>query len=105
MNPDQNNNYVLKRNRTTSIASSSTRKRRRYDQSPLFDAQQSSDAFYSESPRILLKRIIHVKDEDEQLVLPSSHPITLNMAQATEQMTEQNDTRPKILLHRVTFEQ
>ncbi len=55
-------------------------------------------------PRILLKRVIHVKDDDEELITNNSQ-ITLNMAQATKQMITQENTHPKILLKRVCLEQ
>jgi len=59
--------------------------------------------FLASSPRILLKRIVYVKDDDEEL--PSSNSqITLNMHRATEQMVTQRDAEPKILLKRVTLE-
>jgi len=57
-------------------------------------------------PRIPLKRIIHVKDDDddEELIL-NTPQITLSMAQATKQMSVQKDAQPKILLKRVCLEQ
>lgn len=45
-----------------------------------------------------------MKDEDEPILLPPTQ-ITLNMAQATQQMTVENDAQPRILLKRVCFEQ
>jgi hypothetical protein len=57
-------------------------------------------------PRIPLKRIIHVKDDDDDEELILNIPqITLNMAQATKQMSVQKDAQPKILLKRVRLEQ
>ena len=56
------------------------------------------------SPDIPLKRIIHVKDEDEEIII--DHPeIILNMAQATQQMTAERNVQPKILLKRICLEQ
>jgi hypothetical protein len=52
------------------------------------------------SPRILLNRIVHVKDDGEQSSANTSQ-ITLNMAQATRQMVVQKNAQPKILLRRV----
>ena len=100
MNPDQNNNYLLRRTRTTSSSTPIAQKRQR---STSIDEEQS-DTNYSYCPRILLKRIIHVKDEDEQVTLPPNQ-IILNMAQATDQMTAQDDPQPRILLQRVSFEE
>jgi hypothetical protein len=48
--------------------------------------------------------VIHVKDENEELI-NTNHQITLNMAQATQQMRAQKNTQPKILLKRIYFEQ
>lgn len=100
MNLDQNNNYVLRRTRTTSSSTSIVQKRQ---QSTSINEEQS-DTNYSYCPRILLKRIIHVKDEDEQVTL-SPNQIVLNMSQATEQMIAQDDLRPRILLQRISFEE
>ena len=55
------------------------------------------------SARIPFEPIIHVKDEDEELIV--DHPqIILNMAQATQQMTVERNIQPKILLKRVCLE-
>jgi hypothetical protein len=51
-------------------------------------------------PRILLHRIVHVKDDGEEAP-PSNRHTTLNMSQATEQMVDQRNSQPKILLKRV----
>ena len=52
------------------------------------------------SPRILLNRIVYVKDDGENSTGDTSR-ITLNMAQATRQMVVRNNAQPKILLRRV----
>ncbi|CAF1023117.1 unnamed protein product [Adineta steineri] len=61
------------------------------------------DPELSYSPRLLLKRIIHVKDEDEE-VIPINSKIILNMKQATEQMAIGDHPQPKIYLQRVCVE-
>ena len=55
-------------------------------------------------PRISLKRVIHVKDDEEEPIMTNSQ-ITLNMDQATEQMINLENPPPKILLKRVCFKQ
>ena len=57
------------------------------------------------SPRIVLNRVFHVKDEgvDEQ---QTDHCLTtLNMTQATNQMFLQCVERPRIFLARVHFDE
>ncbi|CAF2432764.1 unnamed protein product [Rotaria sp. Silwood2] len=54
------------------------------------------------APRILLNRVVHVKDEGEAL-FTNNRQMTLNMAQATEQMIVQKDLKPRILLQRVSL--
>jgi hypothetical protein len=64
----------------------------------------STDPVTECSPRILLKRVIHVKDDDEELTVDPPQ-IILNMSQATKQMTAEKHGHPKILLKRVCLEQ
>ena len=69
----------------------------------LYDIPAKLISILAYTPRILLRRVIHVKDEGEEL--PSNNPqVTLNMAQATEQMVVQKTVQPKILLKRVCLE-
>ena len=56
------------------------------------------------SPCIRLKRVVHVKDDDERATSVDRHQLTLNMAQATERMMEQTHLVPKIILKRVEFD-
>ncbi|CAF3444581.1 unnamed protein product [Rotaria sp. Silwood1] len=54
------------------------------------------------TPRILLNRVVHVKDEGEDL-FTNKPQITLNMAQATKQMILKRNLEPRILLERVSL--
>jgi hypothetical protein len=67
----------------------------------------STDQIESNSltPRILLKRVIHVKDDDEEEPTIDHPRIILNMSQATKQMTDEIYGQPRILLKRIFFEQ
>jgi len=70
-------------------------------QSPHHNIETDSHITYT--PRLLLDRIVHVKDDDEQLSNEITQ-ITLNMAQATKQMIGQTSGQPKIYLKRVIIE-
>ncbi|CAF3382043.1 unnamed protein product [Rotaria socialis] len=63
------------------------------------NAQPPSSPVYS--PRIILSRTVHVKEEGEELFLDNPQ-ITINMAQAIEQMLAPTDLQPKIVLQRVS---
>ncbi|UJR26811.1 hypothetical protein I4U23_008124 [Adineta vaga] len=55
----------------------------------------------SYSPRLLLKRIVHIKDEELSV---HTSQVALNMNRSTERMTNQSEARPTILLKRVRFD-
>lgn len=56
-------------------------------------------------PCIRLKRIVYVKDDDEKTSsIEHQNQLTLNMAQATEQILTKMRLEPKIILKRVEFE-
>jgi hypothetical protein len=61
-------------------------------------------SFVAYSPRIPLNRIVHVKDEDEILNFNDQKKIMINMAQATEQMLNNEYPQPVILLKRISLE-
>lgn len=52
-------------------------------------------------PRIVLHRIVHVKDECQEVSIDEPH-IGFNMTEATEHMIAQLDLKPQILLERVS---
>jgi len=56
-------------------------------------------------PRISLKRVIHVKDDDDEELIIDKSQIIMNMSQAIKQMIAQENTLPKILLKRISLEQ
>ncbi len=56
------------------------------------------------SPRIPLNRIVHVKDEDEQLNENDQKKTTINMIEATEQMFNHQYPQPIILLKRICLD-
>lgn len=55
-------------------------------------------------PHISLKRVIHVKDDDDDESIESNSQIILNMKQATRQMDIEEDSQPKIFLKRIRLE-
>ena len=55
------------------------------------------------SPCIRLKRVVHVKDDNEHGDSDGNQR-TLNMTQATEQMLGKISGQPKIYLKRIAFE-
>jgi len=61
-------------------------------------------SFLACSPRIPRNRIVHVKDEDEILNDNDHKKIMINMAQATEQMINNEYPQPVILLKRISLE-
>lgn len=82
-----------------------TKRKRLYRRS----LSSSTDEIESNSltPRILLKRVIHVKDEDDNAEESTidNPQIILNMSQATKQMIDARNDQPRILLKRVCLEQ
>jgi len=63
------------------------------------------DSDSSISPCISPHRIVHVKDDDDE-ILNDNDPkkLKINMAEATEQMLNNQFPQPIILLKRVCFE-
>lgn len=53
-------------------------------------------------PRIPLKRVIHVKDDDDdEELIENPAQIIFSMAQATDLMITEENARPRILLKRI----